>query len=84
MRHINVRYFFIKDYVDKGEVSVEHCNTKNMVADLMTKPLQGKVFFNFQDSILGRSRRSGGAGAVDRILNQSAMAAAQRSTSLQA
>jgi hypothetical protein len=43
-RHINVRYFFISDRVNKGEIIIKHCPTENMIADLMTKPLQGSHF----------------------------------------
>ena len=38
-KHINVRYFFITDRISKGEVRVEWCPTKDMVADFLTKPL---------------------------------------------
>lgn len=40
-RHINVRYYFVSDRIQKGELSVGHCGTKEMVADFFTKPLQG-------------------------------------------
>ncbi len=43
-KHINVRYFFITDRISKGEVRVEWCSTKEMVANFMSKPLQGTVF----------------------------------------
>ena len=52
-KHINVRYFFITDRISKGEVRVEWCPTKEMVADFLTKPLQGSVFKNFRDLIMG-------------------------------
>ena len=51
--HINVRYFFITDRISKGEVRVEWCPTKDMVADYMTKPLQGSAFKKFRDLIMG-------------------------------
>jgi hypothetical protein len=43
-RHINIRYFFVKDRVDAGEVEVVYCPTEDMRADFFTKPLQGKLF----------------------------------------
>jgi hypothetical protein len=52
-KHINVRYFFITDRISKGEVRVEWCPTKEMVADFMTKPLQGSAFKKFRDLIMG-------------------------------
>jgi hypothetical protein len=40
-KHINVRYFFIADRVNKEEVSVVWCPTGEMIGDYATKPLQG-------------------------------------------
>ena len=44
LRHINKRYFFIKDRVDMNEIRIEYCPTEKMLADFFTKPLQGKLF----------------------------------------
>ena len=43
-RHIGIRYFFVKDRIDAGEVVVEYLPTEDMLADMMTKPLQGSLF----------------------------------------
>ncbi len=55
-RHINIRYFFITDRVNKKEISIEWCPTKDMVADFMTKPLQGSHFRILRDIIMGKVR----------------------------
>ena len=52
-RHINVRYFWIKDKVDKGEVKVEYLPTHLMVADFFTKPLVGSLFRTLREYIMG-------------------------------
>ena len=52
-KHINVQYFFITNRISKGEVRVEWCPTKDMVADFLTKPLQGAMFKRFRDLIMG-------------------------------
>ena len=52
-RHVDVRFFFIKDRVDKGEVDIGFCGTDDMIADFLTKPLQGNKFFRFRNAILG-------------------------------
>lgn len=52
-KHINVRYFFITDRILKGEVRVECCPMGDLVADFMTKPLQGSTFKKFRDLIMG-------------------------------
>ena len=52
-RHINIRYFFIKDRISKGEINLIHCPTAIMIADYFTKPLQGALFVKFRDIIMG-------------------------------
>ena len=51
---MNVRYFFITNQVEKGNVQVEYCPTDKMVADFNTKPLQGTKFREFCKDILGQ------------------------------
>ena len=53
-RHINIRYFFITNRVNMKEISIEWCPSKDMVADFMTKPLQGSHFK--RDIIMGKVR----------------------------
>jgi hypothetical protein len=43
-RHINIRYFFVKDRINTGEQKVVYKPTTEMIADLLTKPLQGELF----------------------------------------
>ena len=51
---MDIRYFAIKDNVDKGFLKVLHVVTNEMLGDFFTKPLQGKKFLEFRDIILGR------------------------------
>jgi hypothetical protein len=55
-RHINIQYFFITDWVNRKEISIGWCPTKKMVADFITKPLQGSHIRNLRDYIMGRVR----------------------------
>ena len=43
-KHIKAKFFFIKDRVDNGEITVIDCIGEGMWADVMTKPLQGQHF----------------------------------------
>ena len=52
-RHVNIRYFCVKDRVDKKEIKIEYCPTAIMLADYYTKPLQGQLFKDFRDVIMG-------------------------------
>jgi len=54
-RHINIRYFFLKDLIDRGEVLVKYVPTNEMVADLMTKPLQGNQFLVLRKMLLNEA-----------------------------
>jgi hypothetical protein len=40
-RHIDLRYYWLKERVDKGEAIIKHLGTKSMYAIMLTKPLQG-------------------------------------------
>lgn len=51
-RHMNIRYFFVKDRVASQELSIEHCPTEEMLADYFTKPLQGQLFYRLRDHIM--------------------------------
>ena len=51
-RHINIRYFCVKDRADNGDLQVECCPTDDMLGDYMTKPTQGKKFRRFRRIIL--------------------------------
>jgi hypothetical protein len=52
-RHINIRYFFIKNRVDNEELKIEYLPTEDMIADFFTKPLQGELFKTLRDKVLG-------------------------------
>ena len=52
-KHINTRYFFVTDQIEKGDVSMTWCPTEDMTGDFWTKPLQGALFKRFRDLIMG-------------------------------
>ena len=49
----DIRCFFIQDRVESGDIKVEYLNTKSMVADYLTKPLVGELFYKLRDLLLG-------------------------------
>jgi hypothetical protein len=51
-RHVSVRYFWLKERIDSGEVDIQYLPTGEMVADLLTKPLQGDKFRELRDKLL--------------------------------
>ena len=52
-KHMDNRYFWIKDRLNNERIKVKYCPTERMVADFFTKPLQGNLFRLFRDVILG-------------------------------
>jgi hypothetical protein len=51
-RALNIRYFFLTDQVERGNVTIVSCPTDDMVGDFHTKPLPGKKFRKFQYAII--------------------------------
>jgi hypothetical protein len=52
-KHIKVKYFYVKDKINQGEIIVEHCPTEQMWTDINTKPKQGAVFREFRAQMMG-------------------------------
>ena len=52
-RHVNIRYFWVTQFIEDGTVKVEYTPTANMIADILTKPLQGILFRTLRDMLLG-------------------------------
>jgi hypothetical protein len=52
-KHVAIKYFWCTDRIKNGNISVRHCPTEKMIADYMSKPLQGKLFITFRDVIMG-------------------------------
>jgi hypothetical protein len=43
-KHIEVRYYFVKEKLEKKELSINYCPTEEMTADILTKPLNSIAF----------------------------------------
>ena len=54
-RHIAIRYFWVKERVVINEVVIEHKGTKEMYANVLTKPLQGAQFVYERECLTGWS-----------------------------
>ena len=52
-RAINIRYFFLTDQVEKGNMAIECVPTDDMTGDFFTKPLQGHKFEKFRKLMMG-------------------------------
>jgi hypothetical protein len=52
-KHIAIKYFWVTDRIKDGKIIVEHCPTKEMIADFMSKPVQGSLFKTFREVLMG-------------------------------
>ena len=48
-KHIEIRYHFIRDLVEHGEIKMEFCKTEEQLADIITKPIATEKFTKFRD-----------------------------------
>ena len=52
-RALNIHFFFIHDQINKGNLRVVYCPTKDMRGDYLTKLLQGQLFHEHRAFIMG-------------------------------
>jgi hypothetical protein len=51
MRHINVKYHWIREKIEDKSIRLVYCNTKDNVADIFTKSLRGESFLKHCKSL---------------------------------
>lgn len=51
-RHMSIRHFWLTERVADGEVTIQHLTTKDMPANLLTKPVQGSQFVHERDMVM--------------------------------
>ena len=56
LRHMNIRYHWIKDEVKKGDIKLVHVSTANQLADILTKTLTPKPFKLLRDRIVSKQQ----------------------------
>jgi hypothetical protein len=52
-KHVDIRYFWLEDKVKNNIIKIIHTKTEEMIADLLTKALQGSQFKYLSKLILG-------------------------------
>jgi hypothetical protein len=43
-KHINIRYHFIRDYINTKEIDLKHVPIGEIIANILTKPLPRPAF----------------------------------------
>ncbi len=52
-KHIDIKYHFIRSTVNEGRVTLMYCSTDNMIADVMTKPVNKLKLKKFAGTLFG-------------------------------
>ena len=47
-KHIQISHYFLHDHVLKGDISIDHANTEDQLADIFIKPLDEKRFIKLR------------------------------------
>ena len=52
-KHINVKFHHFRDYVTRGDVSIHKIDTKEQLADYMTKPVTQEILEYLRHKVMG-------------------------------
>jgi hypothetical protein len=50
-KHINIRYHFLRDHQQRGDIEIAYVSTKEQLADIFTKPLYEKTFSKLRNEL---------------------------------
>jgi hypothetical protein len=50
-KHIDIRYHFLRDHQQRGDIKIAYVNTKNQLADIFIKPLDEKTFSKLRNEL---------------------------------
>lgn len=50
-KHIDVRYHFVREVYERGDIDIRYVETKLQLADILTKPLAKQQFNNLRSMI---------------------------------
>jgi hypothetical protein len=50
-KHIDIRYYFLIDHQQKGDIEIAYVSTHNQLADIFTKPRDEKTFSKLRNEL---------------------------------
>ena len=50
-KHIDIKFHYIREQVEKKAIQLEYCESKNMVADMLIKALLSSQFVKLRDML---------------------------------
>ena len=52
-KHLNIKYHHFRNYVNHGEISVHKIDTKDQLADYLTKPVSQEILQHLRPKVMG-------------------------------
>jgi hypothetical protein len=50
-KHIDIRYHFLRDHQQRGDIEIAYVSTKEQLANIFTKPLDEKTFIKLRNEL---------------------------------
>ena len=50
-KHIDIRFHFIRERIERNEIKLQYISTRQMVADILTKALPREAFEKFREAL---------------------------------
>ena len=75
-KHIEMKYFFVQELVENGKITLKYIQTKDMLADILTKPLGKNAFSDLCRRIQHLDIRQDEEGVESLILSNAGVAGA--------
>jgi hypothetical protein len=50
-KHIDVRFHFLRDHDEKGDIELRHIDTTRQLANILTKPLDQKTYVHLRGEL---------------------------------
>lgn len=58
LKHVELDLHFVREKTENGDIPVKHIPRKEQWADILTKPLSPKLFFDTQTKLVGEAPRA--------------------------
>ena len=52
-KHIALKYHFFRGVIARGQAKISHIDTKDQIADILTKPIDDAQFFVIHKKLIG-------------------------------
>ena len=69
-KHIDIRYHFVREELEKGNLQLQYCNTKETVADIFTKPICKSQFLYLRSKLGMRENTASSTLNIDDEANR--------------